>query len=76
MSMLHAVEARRDPDLKIQAYYVRLNVLNELVSPLSQDLLRVSWETAGSDEMVELRRSAVIRALISDLSGDSRGVGG
>ena len=44
MAGLYGIEAREDPNLKISAYYVRLNVLNELLSPLTRDALHRVWE--------------------------------
>jgi hypothetical protein len=61
------IEARKDPNLRIQVYYVRLNALNELLGPLSRDLLHRAWEAAGSQAMAELHRSAIVGVLISDL---------
>src|SRR5438270_9558017 len=67
MPELEEIEARKDPNLRIQAYYLRLNTLNDLLSPFTRNLLYHAWETAASREMVELRRSAIVGMLISDL---------
>jgi hypothetical protein len=67
MADLYGIEAREDPNLKISAYYVRLNALNELLSPLTRDSLHRVWEFTASREMKELRRSATVGAMASDL---------
>src|SRR5215470_15754506 len=67
MTGLYGIEAREDPNLKISAYYVRLNALNELLSPLTRDALHRVWEFTASREMKELRRSATVGAIASDL---------
>jgi hypothetical protein len=60
-------EARKDPNLSIQAYYVRLNALNDLLSPFARGLLESVWDVAGSDEMKGVRRSSLIGRLTADL---------
>jgi hypothetical protein len=67
MADLYGIEAREDPNLKISAYYARLNALNELLSPLTGDALHRVWEFTASREMKELRRSATVGAIASDL---------
>jgi hypothetical protein len=67
MTGLYGIEAREDPNLKVSAYYVRLNALNELLSPLTRDALQRVWEFTASREMKELRRSAAVGAIASDL---------
>lgn len=44
------VEAREDPNLAISAYYARLNLLNELLSPVAAETLDLSWRHAGSEK--------------------------
>jgi hypothetical protein len=61
------VEACKDPNLFISAYYARLNLLNELLSPMAAETLDLSWKHAGEREMKELRRSAMVGAIASDL---------
>jgi hypothetical protein len=61
------VEAREDPNLAISAYYARLNLLNELLSPVAAETLDLSWKHAGEREMKEMRRSATVGAIVSDL---------
>jgi hypothetical protein len=67
VSEIYPTEPRMDQDLEFQAYYVRLNALNELLSPMGRAVLELSWETAGSHEMMELRRSTIIGRLTADL---------
>jgi hypothetical protein len=61
------VEACEDPNLFISAYYARLNLLNELLSPMAVETLDLSWKHAGEQEMKELRRSATVGVIVSDL---------
>lgn len=67
MTGLYSIEARKDPNLRISAYYARLNALNELLSPLTRDALHRVWEFTASEEMKQLRRSAAVGAIVSDL---------
>ena len=67
MTGLCGIEARRDPDLRITAYYARLNALNDLLSPLTRHALHRVWEFTASREMKELRRSQIVGAIASDL---------
>ena len=61
------IQAKDDPQLSFQAYYVRLNALRQLLSPLSADLFSRAWESARSRKMVEFRRSAIAGRVVADL---------
>ncbi|MFG1686978.1 hypothetical protein ACGFNP_42915 [Nonomuraea sp. NPDC049269] len=61
------IPAKDDPDLLIQAYYARLNILGSLMGPFSRDILANLWRVGESREMKELYRSHLIGGLASDL---------
>lgn len=63
----YELEARHDPNLKFQAYYARLNALSDILSPLSINLLQLAWDTAATQPMQELRRSATVGMLVADM---------
>lgn len=63
----NGIPAADDENLSFQAYYVRLNVIRQIISPLAGELLEIAWDTAASQEMRLLRRSSMIGTLAEDL---------
>ncbi|MFJ6166279.1 hypothetical protein ACIQH6_14285 [Micromonospora orduensis] len=63
----NGIPAKDDPNLSFQAYYARLNIICQFLSPLSVQLFEESWEAAASQEMVSLRRSALVGQIVADM---------
>jgi hypothetical protein len=61
------IPAKDDAFLRIQAYYARINILQQTLSPLSLTVFDSAWESLGSGESREMRRSRFIGEIAADL---------
>ncbi|MCP2338593.1 hypothetical protein FHU30_003948 [Actinomadura rupiterrae] len=61
------IEAHGDPNLRIQAYYARANILQSALSLLGQGIFESVWNLDASAPMRELRLSSIAGAVVGDL---------
>ena len=61
------IAAKEDPDLSYQVYYLRLNALKALLTPLSASAFLVLWEQANNHETRSFIRSYLAGDLMADL---------
>lgn len=61
------IPAKDDPNLSIQAYYARPNILHNLLKPISSEAFKKIWSTAEDYDLKQFRRSALVGHTVSDL---------
>lgn len=61
------IAAKNDPDLRLDVYYLRANILGRILSPLSAKLFIEAWDSYRESDLSGLSRSRMSGIIISDL---------
>jgi hypothetical protein len=54
------IPAKSDPEFRLQAYYARLNILRQFLSPLSVQMFETAWESANTHQLRVTARCALV----------------
>lgn len=61
------IAARDDPNLKLELYYLRVNVLGHMLSPHSVELFQMAWDTYSRTRLPGLLQSRMSGVIIADI---------